>query len=184
MAYHVNKIILLILLASCFQELYAQKKSWRPEFKSGKIHPFRGTEINLPDYLSDGVAHIISDNDCKIYQSHFFFRVNYLGKVDSVSYNNSTFHDEMAKKIIANIRKTEGHWIIPKHTKQKDFCWFVYPFVDVGINSDCDVKEEILKSHLLQILYLMSSLKSITQTTDESYFIIAPTLRGSPFERE
>ncbi|MBE9466245.1 hypothetical protein ACFP1I_25255 [Dyadobacter subterraneus] len=134
--------------------------------------------------MSEGVSYIFSNNDCKIYGSQFFFRVNYLGKVDSVSYNNSTFPVEMAKKIIANIQKTEGHWIIPKHTKQKDFCWFEYPFIDVGINSDCNAKEEALKSHLLQMLYLISSLKSITQTTDKSYFIIAPTLRGSPFERE
>lgn len=172
------------MLLAVFQKLILKKKTWHPEFKSEKTHPLRMSEMNLSDFLSQDVPYITLNKECKVSEVFFYFRVNNLGKVDSVHYDHGVISEDITTKIVDNINKTAGHWKMPPGSKSTDFCWFIYPFIDLGIGAECQGNEETLRWNLTRILLLLDKLNPITETKDKDFFIIAPTLRGSAFQRE
>lgn len=184
MAHHVNRIILVIVIAISFNQAHAQKKGWCPEFKTSKLHPMRKTELNLSEFLQQDVPHINLNKECKISVAFFYFRVNNVGEIDSIHYDHDVLSEDMSKKIVDNIYKTEKQWKIPVNTQKSDFCWFIYPFIDMGLGSNCVGKEKELQFNFLRLFQLQAQLKPVSETINKGYFLIAPVERGDLFQRE
>lgn len=115
---------------------------------------------DLSDRLEMGVS--VGPISCKPTWGMFIFRVNAKGKVDSTWYrgNLPTFTSD---KILSNIHRTDGNWIIKPGTKPNHVAWFVYPFFDTRarfpVRAECsETDNELLRtvsalSNLFSMLY-------------------------------
>jgi hypothetical protein len=133
-------------------------KSKEPDTARLKPQNFRFPDIDrktLSDRLEMGVQ--LPDNNCKPSWGLFAFRINAAGKIDSTWYQGS-LPTTTSDKILANIRGTEGRWIIKQGTKPTDVAWFVYPFFDTRGRFERISKCSEAKKELLKIVSDLSSL--------------------------
>jgi hypothetical protein len=133
-------------------------KSKEPDTASLRPQNFRFPDIDrktLSDILEMGVE--LPPNDCKPSWGLFAFRVNAAGKIDSTWYQGS-LPTTTSDKILANIRGTEGLWIIKQGTKPTDVAWFVYPFFDTRGRFERRSKCSDADKELLKVVSYLSSL--------------------------
>ena len=108
----------------------AKPKSHLPDTANFKPQNFSFPNINRQSLTARLETNIpLPPVDCKPSWGLFAFRVNAAGKVDSTWYRGS-LPLVASDKILANIRATEGLWIIKPSTKPTDVAWFLYPFFD------------------------------------------------------
>lgn len=102
--------------------------------------------INLQSFLLTGIGPVTAD--CRPYWGLFAFRVNGTGKIDS-TWSAGQMPIENTKRILTNIRATEGSWIIQSGTKTEDVAWYVFFYSDTRgrwqPNLNCSESEKDLQ---------------------------------------
>ena len=166
----MKKLLVLILIFSINTETNAQK--WQPDF----LLPL-GPEILL-NINNQKLSGFLNMNipwhrpvNCAAELSVFYFRVNSIGKVDSIHVEGN-LNKVVSAQIIKNIYKTEGKWRIPNNSKASDNCWFVYPYFLFGNSRPCSESGEVAYRHVYN-LYI--SYDNLADTQDQvGRVIISP----------
>ncbi len=133
-------------------------KAQRPDTINFKPHNFRFPDIDrqtLSERLAMGV--FLPIDKCSPAWGLFAFRVNAAGKVDSTWYRGS-LTTITSDQILANIRGTDGLWIIKPDTRPTHKAWFVYPFFDTRGRYESDSKCTEAEKVLLRAVSSLSNL--------------------------
>lgn len=127
-AHPVRKVLLMFMLLILTH--YARSQTWLPKFKvSVHYRPISMANATLKEFLQYGHPYVAKG--CQTKMSVFYFRVNYVGKVDSL-FSEGNFTKEEKELISRNILATSDNWLLPTNTKRENYCWFVYPCFILG----------------------------------------------------
>lgn len=127
-AHRARKVLLMFTLL--ISAHHAASQTWLPKFRvSVNYRPVIMANASLQEFLQYG--HPWAAKGCHTRMSVFYFRVNHLGKVDSL-FSEGNFTKEEKEVISRNILATSDNWILPANTTSENFCWFLYPCFILG----------------------------------------------------
>ena len=173
--------LLLIALSSSAQDLEGVKiapniglfhaPGYEPPEKHKSVGPdtanFKPENFSFPNIQRKTLDYWLGKDvplqpvSCKPFWGMFTFRVNASKKVDSTWYRGNLPPDA-SEKILANIRGTEGIWIIKPGTKSTHVAWYVYLFFDIrGKHAQelkCTDEDKKLMSAVTELSNLFSLL--------------------------
>ncbi len=186
MIYLVRSVIFLlavVLPSSCSPP--DSKKNTRTQETSAKevvrqeITFDCGYGCSMDDWMKAGVPWNQSEGNSPAW-AFFYFRVNGSGEVDKL-YHRGNLSNKVADIIGQNIRKTEGHWVIPEGFALSDHWWFVLPYFDLGktpcfLGTDCTKEDSLLQQTLIRMEGNMHDLQR--SVADSSARIFPPISIG------
>lgn len=174
-----KKVALYVLLLLSYNFCTAQEIP-KPNFGFEVKEP-RGKTYGLFNWLEKNVPEPVND-ECKPTWGFFYFRVNRLGKVDSLWYNGN-LRTVVSQKIIENIYATEGHWQIPKETKPEYFSWYIFPYFDFGgkfyADSSCSEVDRLLQKTVMDLSEIMG--RNALYINEKGAYITIPSLNGGGY---
>ncbi|GLU53978.1 hypothetical protein Dfri01_34390 [Dyadobacter frigoris] len=146
-------------------------QSWKPDFKISINYRtnaiFKGSDLN--QFLEFNVPN--SAGFCSSGMIIFYFRVNYLGVVDSL-YHEGDPDMKAAGIINQNILNTNGNWILPKITSTTNKCWFIFPYFILGGLNNCSDQDKKKHEQLLILRNLLSAFKF--RADEKGRYLLAP----------
>jgi hypothetical protein len=174
-----KKLALYVFLLLSYGFCMAQEIP-KPNFGFEVKEP-TGKKYGLFNWLEKNVPEPVNE-ECRPTWGFFYFRVNNLGKVDSLWYSGN-LRKVVFQKIIDNIYATEGRWQIPKETKPEVFSWYIFPYFDFGgkfyADSNCSEADKLLQKTVIDLSEIIGN--NALKMNEEGAYLIVPSLNGGGY---
>jgi hypothetical protein len=155
----IQRKVLILLLFTLASHVSSAQGTLSMNYKF-KILDKNGKKYGLTEWLENGVP-VPNEKECRPTWDVFYFRVNALGKVDTVSHGGN-LRKKVVDKILDNIYTTQGHWIIPNGAKPNDFCWYVFAYFDFGGTfsgtSNCSEADKLLQETVISLSEMLGKV--------------------------
>ncbi|TKT90141.1 hypothetical protein [Dyadobacter frigoris] len=141
----------------------------------------QGIGYDLKGWLE---KHVLSprENECKPTWGVFYFKVNALGKIDSLA-NDGNLRSAVSERIVKNIYSTEGHWIISNTNKSIKSQLFIFLYFDYGGafygDNSCPEEFKLLQQTVMSISETLS--KAAIVANGGRGTVIGPSLNGGGY---